>query len=656
MFSDFLKPFAVLFRIYLYFIAVFAIGRVTFIFFFYDRIIDADHSVWLSLLYGLRLDTITACAFLLIPALLISFLPGIWARAGSTLAGIFLLVLFVLAVYMENATLPFMQEYDVRPNVIFINYLKYPREVMNTIWSVYKLELLLAGLMMVAFGWWFYRRIKPAIQDVYSVSWWKRAIVFVPILVILFAGLRSSLGHRPANPSDAIFSNNRLLNELAKNTIHNVVYAAYSRVAHDGNAKKYGSMNIDKALARVSRRLDIETTGETPFMREVASHFSSDKKKNLVIFLQESIGAQFVEAIGGEAGITPNLNALSEEGLLFTRLYSNGTRSIRGISGSVAGFLASPGQGVVKRYLSLSGFFTVADLLKRHGYRSSFFYGGESRFDNMKSWFFGNGFDEIYDEPTFTEASFHGTWGVSDEDLVDKASQLFTEWSNNDEPFVSVLFSTTNHSPFEFPDGRIELLPGVAKNTDKNAIKFADYAIGRFIELAKEGGYYDDTVILIMSDHNVRVYGDDIIPVDTFRVPALILGGGTSPGRVETAATQPDALATALDLMGMDFSYPILGNSVFSDRHSGVTLLQFHELYGLRQGDEIAIIQPDQPAQTFRVTEADLLVAAEHNSELEQDALAFVVVLDYLYRNRLYTLPRHIVSSGRGSGNEQLPE
>jgi phosphoglycerol transferase MdoB-like AlkP superfamily enzyme len=637
MFSDFLKPFTVLFRIYLYFIAVFTLGRAAFIVYFHDRLTDADHSIWWTFLYGLRLDTITACAFLLIPALLISFLPGAWAKVGSTLTSVFLLLLFVLAVYMENATLPFIAEYDVRPNVIFINYLKYPKEVLNTIWSVYKLELLLAGLMMAAFGWWFYRRIKPAILDVYSVAWWKRAIVFVPIFIIIFAGLRSSFGHRPANPSDAVFSNNRLLNELAKNTIHNVVYAAYSRAAHDGTADKYGSMKIDEALLRVGKRLNIETTGETPFMREVASHFSSDNKKNLVIFLQESIGAQFVAAIGGEPGITPRLNALSEEGLLFTRLYSNGTRSIRGISGTVAGFLSTPGQGVVKRNQSQSGFFTIASLLKPHGYRSSFFYGGESRFDNMKSWFFGNGFDEIYDEPTFTEAAFHGTWGVSDEDLVVKANQLFSEWNNAGEPFVSVMFTTTNHSPFEFPEGRIELLPGVPANSDKNAIKFADYAIGKFIDLAKENGYYDDTVIMVIADHNVRVYGDDIIPVDTFRVPALILGGGVTPARIDKLVTQPDALATALDLLGLDLAYPILGNSIFSDRQTGVSLLQFHELYGLRYEDEIAIIQPDKPAETYRVTAEDHLEPAAHNTALEKDALAFVVVLDYLYRNRLYT-------------------
>ena len=644
-YTDLTKPLWLLLKVYLLFVAVFAVGRFVFLLYFFDRVSNADHAVWWVFLYGLRLDTIVVSTFLLIPALLISFTPRFMAKPVTIIIVTFLLALFTLTIFMENATLPFINEYDVRPNVLFINYLETPDEVLGTIWAIFKLELFVAVLLMVMLGALFYRYVRPRVFALYEVKLWQRALLFIPIFILIFAGVRSSVGHRPANPSDAIFSDNRLLNELAKNSIHNVIYAAYSRAAHDGSAKKYGTMDIDEALQRVGRRLNIPTTGDVPFMRRVESQFTDNigangRKKNLVIFLQESVGAQFVEAIGGEPGITPNLNALSKDGLLFARLYSNGTRSIRGISGTVAGFLATPGLGVVKRNLSQSGFFTVASLLKAHGYRSSFFYGGESRFDNMKSWFFGNGFEEIHDQPTFKDPGFVGTWGVSDEVLVEKASQIYADWNTEPQPFVSVMFSTTNHSPFDFPDGKIELVPGVPKKSDINAIKFADFAIGKFIELAKEKGFYDDTVIMIIADHNVRVYGDDIIPVDTFRVPGLILGGSVPVGRVEQPVSQPDALATALDLLGLDLEYPILGNSVFSDAHAGVTLLQFHELYGLRSGDEIAIIQPDNAPATYKVSDKDTLSVTVHNPELEQDALAFVIVLDHLYRQQLYRVPQ----------------
>ena len=471
-----------------------------------------------------------------------------------------------------------------------------------------------------------------------NIPLWRRLILLLPVILVLVLGIRSSFGHRPANPSDSIFSDNRLLNELSKNSIYSVAYAGYSEIKHGGSAKHYGVMDKSEAFERVAKRLHlpVSETDASPFRRLEKTHFKSIKPKNLVIFLQESLGAQFVAALDGRQGITPNINALSKESIFFTRLYSNGTRSVRGISGVVAGFLSTPGKGVVKRNLAQKNFFTVAQLLKPLGYKASFFYGGESRFDNMKSWFSGNGFDEIYDEATFSKDDFHGTWGVDDATVVEKANGYYKQLFDKNENFVSVIFSTTNHTPFDFPPGKIELVDGVAEKSVENAIKYADYAIGHFIELAKKSGYYQDTVILVIADHNIRVYGDDVIPVDMFHVPGMILGGGIQPAMISELVSQPDTLATALDLTGINLEYPILGKSVFSDNKAEITLLQYHDIYGLRHKNKIAILQPGKPAETYNISNDDHLSVAEHNVELEKDVLAFIIALDLLYNEQLY--------------------
>lgn len=629
---------SILFRWYVYLLLIFTAGRSLFLIYYLDRINDADTSVWLSLLYGLRMDTIAACLLLLLPALILHLSPVALARVVDRFLQFYFLIIILLAVYMENATLPFINEYDVRPNVIFINYLKYPKEVLTTIWAIYKLELFVSFSMMAGVAYWFVNSEKTSFVSALNVTLWKRLLLLLPVIFVLALGIRSSLGHRPANPSDAIFSDNRLLNEISKNTLHSVVYAAYSAVKHGGSTKLYGSMERDEAFGRVSKRLKIPLTGntESPFRRLEKSHFKNDKTKNLVIFLQESLGAQFVAALDGRPGITPNINALSKESVFFTKLYSNGTRSIRGISGTVSGFLAVPGNGVVKRNLSQQNFFTVAQLLESQGYRRSFFYGGESRFDNMKSWFSGNGFNEIYDEPTFSKDVFHGTWGVDDVAVVERANEYYSQLSDKNENFVSVIFSTTNHTPFDFPQGKIELVEGVGEKSVENAIKYADLAIGRLIELAKKSGYYQDTVFLIIADHNIRVYGDDVIPVDMFHIPGMILGGGIKPVLVDEIVSQPDVLATALDLTGADLTYPVLGKSVFSDEKAEVTLLQFHDIYALRHKNEVAILQPGKPAATYLISGDDKLTVAAQNAELEKDALAFIVTLDYLYKQQLF--------------------
>ena len=302
----------------------------------------------------------------------------------------------------------------------------------------------------------------------------------------------------------------------------------------------------------------------------------------------------------------------------------------------MAGFLPVPGKGVLKRNKSQKDFFSVAQLLKPYGYYSLFVYGGEKRFDNMASWFYGNGFDEIIDEEKFVNPKFHGIWGVSDEDLVERANQEFIKLYDKKQPFVSVMFSTTNHTPFDFPEGRFDLIKGVKPHSVKNAIKFADYAIGQFIDQARKEDYYKDTIFVIVADHNVRVYGDNLLPYSMFRIPGLILGDGVEPKQVDRLTMQPDILATALDLIGLDnLHYPILGHSIYEDHKKDMSLMQFHQMYGLRVADEIAIIQPEEEPITMKIVDGRL-IEIEHNIELEKDVLAFVIGLNELYQKQLF--------------------
>lgn len=633
-------PVKKLITLYLGLILIFTLGRIGLFALYYDRISDSGTNYWLSFLYGLKMDTMSACLLLSIPAILMLLLPAFLKAVGSFSLRFYFLIVFMLAIYLENATFPFFEEFDVRPNALFINYLEYPKEVLGNIWATHKLEIFVSTVMLIIFSFWYMRKTKDYFNDIYDIAYWKRVLLFLPVLVILFIGVRSSFGHRAANISDATYTKSHLVNEVTKNTIYAIGYAYYSQKKTSVDVNHYGKMPVDEVYQRMGKRLDIEPNKCTvPFARSVSTNHPQTKPKNLVIFVQESLGAQFVGALNGvdgEKGITPNLDRLSEEGIWFNDLYSNGTRSIRGLAGLIGGFLPVPGKGVLKRNKSQKDFFTVAQLLKPYGYHSLFVYGGEKRFDNMASWFYGNGFDEIIDEEMFVNPGFHGVWGVSDEDLVKRSNDEFKALYAKDQPFVSVMFSTTNHTPFDFPEGRIELIEGVEVNSVKNAIKFADYAIGLFVDLARKEDYYKDTVFVVASDHNVRVYGDDLLPYTMFRIPGLIFGEGIEPKKIDRLTMQPDILATALDLIGIDdLKYPILGKSIFEDHKKDISLMQFHDMYGLRVGDEIAIIQPKEGVVTMKI-EGGKLVEAPQNEELEKDVLAFVIGLNDLYQKQLY--------------------
>ncbi len=623
---------------YLIMITIFLLGRMGLFILYFDKLQTSDANYWLTFLYGLRMDTISASALLVIPLLLLTLMPKTLQPLVSGFLKYYFLIIFSILIYIEIATFPFIAQYDVRPNYLFVEYLEYPKEVFSMIFAEYKRELFIALVLITSFIFFYLKRYHDRTKPIFNTPYLKRIALFLPLGILLFLGIRSSLGHRPANTSDAIFSSNRMVNEITKNSPHSILFAAYTNAKSGGNklVKRYGKMKVDEALSRVKKRLNIQSTSaESPLKRVEKTHFKSVKPKNLVIFLQESLGYQFVEAVGGEKGITPHLNQLAKEGILFKDAYSNGTRSIRGIAGMVAGNFSIPGKGVLKRNKSQKDYFTIAKLLKPFGYYTSFIYGGESRFDNMKGWFSGNEFDEIIDQSKFENPSYIGTWGVCDGEVVTRANEEFKKHYAKGEKFASVIFSTSNHSPFDYPEDKIRLLNGLPKKGVKNAIKYADFAIGKLIELAKKEAYYKDTIFVIVADHNVRVYGDDVVPVNMFQIPALILGSDVQAKVYKQLVTQPDILATALDLIGLDLAYPIMGHSIFSDKKQNITLMQFNDYYAFRSNNKVAVLRPNKKPITFNYHDKHL-EEIEHDEKLEKDALAFIVLLNHLYNEKLY--------------------
>jgi phosphoglycerol transferase MdoB-like AlkP superfamily enzyme len=409
--------------------------------------------------------------------------------------------------------------------------------------------------------------------------------------------------------------------------------------------KIYGKMEADEAISRVKKYMTALpsdfTSDEIPLLHKQDSKNKRDKPYNLVIFLQESLGAEYVGCLGG-LPLTPNIDSLAKEGMLFTNLYATGTRSVRGIEAVVTGFLPTPARSVVKLGKSQNGFFSLAETLGREGYATSFVYGGMSNFDNMASFFNGNGFKKIVDESDYKdgEYAFKGIWGVSDEDLVKKANTLFSSYG--DKPFFSLMFSTSNHEPFEFPDDRIALYEE-PKNTVHNAMKYADYAIGEFFKLAKKEAYFENTVFIVIADHNTRTYGNQIVPIHKFHIPALIIAPNVPKGTTyEKLCSQIDIPPTLLDMIGMNVETPMPGRDLLqlNDSIPGRAIMQFHEINSFRTGNDVIIMQPKTAAIQFKVLNDNSLESVDLDPELAKDALGHIISASNMYNDRSYTLPK----------------
>ncbi|MDR0765441.1 MAG: LTA synthase family protein [Odoribacteraceae bacterium] len=616
-------------------------SRVILVILFSERVTRTADYWWLFPV-GLRFDVIVMSYLAALPAAITCLLPSRWLTAGERFLRGYYTVALLLVTFLELVTPSFIHQFDTRPNRLFLEYLAYPREVLPTLLKGYPVALLLVGVTLAAALLLAVRRGKRFFRATTAPAI-TRLLVFPFLAVALVAGARGSLtSKRPVNASNAIFSNDQLTNTLALNSPYTLLHAIYSLKHKASPSRAYGSMDKEEAYRRVKTYMhlppDSFTDPSIPFLHRQPSSPAA-RPRNIVILLQESLGAGFVGCLGG-LPLTPRLDALAREGWLFTNLYCTGTRSVRGIEAIVAGFPPSPSASVVKLDGVRSGFATIASVLQRHGYRTSFIYGGMSNFDNMGAFFAGNGFDDIIDERRFDPdaSAFKGTWGYSDEDLAREANDYFKRLG--DAPFFSLLFSTSNHEPFEFPDGRVELFEQ-PRNTVHNAIKYADYSIGRFFDLARREAYFENTVFLVVADHDTRVYGKNLFPLDKFRIPALMIGPGVPVNaRHEKLASQLDLPVTLLGLSGIETEHPMPGRDLsrLHDTVPGRSLSQFMEINAFRVEDQVVILQPGRAALQFRVENDTTLLPVPLDAELARDALAHVVSAEFLYKDKQYRL------------------
>jgi len=612
----------------------------------------AATGVWPQMLIqGVRVDIIQLALLCLIPLLLLPLaaFSGLWP-AWQKFTFVWVVACITLLFFLEAATPGFIAEYDVRPNRLFVEYLKYPKEVLPMLWNGFRVHVFLGVAVTALTVWLMSRFMQPWLtqQNTWSIT---MILLSWPLVFLLLAfAIRSTTGHRPANPAMFAITTDSMVNSLILNSAWSVTHAIYNLKHESKSSEMYGKMSREDMIRLIAEDR-VNDPGTAPFLGNDAmptlNHLVPSRQRerplNLVVILEESLGATFVGSLGG-VPVTPELEKLKEQGWWFEQLYATGTRSVRGIEAVVTGFPPTPAQSVVKLSLSQQHFFSMADLLGRRGYHTEFIYGGESHFDNMNGFFMGNGFQAVTDQKDYKNPVFVGSWGASDEDLFNKTHEQISKQHEQGKPFFTLVFSSSNHSPFEFPDGRIELHDPV-KATENNAVKYADYALGKFIEQAKKSDYWKDTLFIVVADHDIRVRGDSLVPIKNFHIPALILGADLEPRKIKSVSSQIDLPVTALSLMGIEADHPMLGRDISKEPADapGRAMMQFEQHYAWMEGDKVVVLRSGKaPTHALYDTKAKSLSITPtppDSGKVEQRALANVLLPAMLYRERQYHLP-----------------
>jgi len=555
---------------------------------------DADAGLFDMLrLYGLGL--VYDLSFLLYAAtplaLYLLLCPArLWRRPGHrfflhALMGVSLFAMLFIGV----AEWLFWDEFGVRFNFIAVDYLVYSDEVINNILESYPIYPVLAVLVMVAVGVTVALRGPLRLALDAPLMKKSRAVLLFGGLVVAATVCASLIGQDfPLSKGGNVYQR-----ELASNGPFQF-FAAFRNNELD-YPQFYATLPEPRAASLLRRELAEPAArflGRDPLdIRRAIDNPGQEQRRNVVLVTIESFSAKYLGSFGDRRNLTPNLDALRRESLFFNNFYATGTRTDRGLEAITLSMPPTPGRSIVKRIGRESGFASLGQQLKAKGYDSVFVYGGRGYFDNMNAFFGGNGY-RIVDQTSVAEAEmqFQNAWGMSDEDLYAQALKLGDQDHAAGKPFFLQLMTTSNHRPYTYPDGRIDIPSGTGRD---GAVKYTDFAIGQFLARAREKPWFNNTVFVFVADHTAGSAGKEDLPVANYHIPLFILAPGASPHEVSTLTSQIDLAPTLLGLLNMDYVSTFYGRDVLSDEaRPGRALIGNYQHLGLFDGKDLAILSP----------------------------------------------------------------
>lgn len=504
----------------------------------------------------------------------------------------FVMFLFVVLI-LQNAISEyfFWNEFGVKYNFIAVNYLVYTNEVIGNIMESYPVIPLFTGLFIIA-GIVTYFIVGRSKSFINSIPTFVQKVQISGLYFVLF-GLSLFAIPSLANNEN---SQNIFTNELQANGVYKF-YLAFMNSELD-YFKFYKTLPEKEAYALLGNQIQSPLTEST--LRYIKST-AAENHKNVVLITIESYSADFMKIYGNDKNLTPFLDSLASESLLFTNFYASGNRTVRGLEAVTLCLPPTAGESVVKRKDNKDKFST-GSVFKQKGYNVKYLYGGDAFFDNMEDFFSGNGYD-IVDKKTFSpdEITFDNIWGVCDEDMYSKAIKVMNEEAKENKPFFNHIMTVSNHRPFTYPNNKIDI-PGDAKSRD-GGVKYTDYAMKKFFEMAKKQPWFANTVFVILADHCASSAGKTELPVDKYRIPAMIYSPGfIQPQRYTNLVSQIDIMPTVFGLLNFNYQSKFFGQDVLKAEYKPRALIATYQDLGMIRDNILTIISPKQQVKQFQLT------------------------------------------------------
>jgi len=575
---------------------------------------------------------VVVLSYILIPLFIFSHLPLFSIdrlKPTRVLIDTILVICLSLIFFLSLVDIEYFGEFGSRLSHWTLEYTDQPGMMWYVMWSGYPFVfyLLLWGALTFFFAFLVIKISGKIFRQKRKEKIGLRLIYFILILALLFLGARGRWQLAPIDWGLAYFSPHGFANQLALNGVYTLgkSYWEDHRQKRGESLQRFHFYPTSEALTSVLNLLTNPEEKLSDSLHSLArwyypeSESKHPKDYNVVIILLESWLARYVGALGGKPDATPNFDSLSRKGILFENFFATGTRTNRGIPSVFCSFPSPPGRSIMKQFSANHPFISIADILKKRGYKSILIYGGDLQFDNMEGFLRSQGIERFIGEEDFPPGTRLGKWGVPDHVVFERAYLEFSKFG--DKPFLGVILTLSNHEPFLLPSSDFKIFPQDVPHSDYlNTFYYSDWALGEFFQQAEKQPYFENTIFVMVADHGKFMESQSDLPWDRFHIVGLIYAPhilGASPRRISTVASQTDLVPTILGILGKPVFHQSWGRDILSlaPEDNGFAMMLDGNMIGWLEGPYFFIERIGVNCSLFDIRQ-DPLQKHDRSSEL----------------------------------------
>lgn len=451
---------------------------------------------------------------------------------------IYTFIVIIFISFLITADLELYSAWGYRMDATPLLYLSSPKEMAASAYSSPLFLLFSIFIILFLVFIWLYNKYVDIYICIQPGKFsYARSGFSLFMVAFLFVPIRGGIQKIPINQSDAYFSPKLFADHAAINLPWNIFFSILNK---NSGHNPFDYFPEDKAKSLVEELYKTENAHIPAIL--------NTKRPNIIFIIMESYTAKFIGCLGGEKEVTPNIDRIAADGLLFTNIYAAGDRSEKGLVAVLSGYPNQAITSIIKTPTKTQHLPSITQALEAAGYHTSYTYGGELEFANIKSYLLNTGFDELISKYSFPLSERTTSWGVHDQYSL---PSLISDIKKEKQPFFATLFTLSSHEPYDVPFSKFK--GGDETNKFRNSVAYTDSCIGVFMNTLHNDPLWQNTLVVFVADHGHHLPGND--PNDRpakFHIPLIFSGGALKEkGIVPIIGSQTDIVKTVLDQLGI---------------------------------------------------------------------------------------------------------